>query len=347
VTGGLAGRTVQDTARIKVDTGSYRYNPSNSLTLKVVYQQYPDIVVQEHTYSYAELLTTLASYTYPYSVQGGTRFGCINAQGFLFKDVVALEGVVLEEVYQFRFGTSDGYDNPVTYQLLYGSGQRYYFPNWDISSRAEAQAVPPMLAYRSNMVWGASEVNPSLPLDEATRFRLVYGPLWSAETNSSYQIYYIHTVTIVLAGAPPVNPDDGTGDGTGIGSGDGTGGGGGGKTGTGSGIVGTGAAGEEGGNSGEGNKPLSEGGVENDATDETGEGADGEFSDAGADSSGVDAEDIETRGWRVYEMMSRARSEVAPLDLDNPYLPLAAPFALASVAVGAGATYGGFRRRLA
>ncbi|MDR2671827.1 MAG: Ig-like domain-containing protein [Coriobacteriales bacterium] len=335
VTGGVAGKSIEDFARIMVDTGSYEYNPSNELTLKVVYEQFPDVVVQEHTYSYAELLGTLSSVSYSYTILGGQHsgYGCVRAQGFLFKDVVDLEGIVLDEVYQFRFGTADGYDNPVTYQLLYDSGPRYYFPNWDIGSRAEAQVVPPILAYRSNMVWGASEVNPAMPLDEGTRFRLLYGPLWEGETNSAYQIYYIDTITLVLAGAPksdPTSNNDGSNNNGGGGSGDRS---------VGSGIVGEGAASEEGRRSGVGQEQPNEGDVENDVTNEAGEGAQGNLGTGSGN----------PKSWHVYEMMSKAQSDVAPLELDglsSQLLPLSGPFALVCVLTGVGFTYGGFKRRM-
>ncbi|MDR0817708.1 MAG: Ig-like domain-containing protein, partial [Clostridiales Family XIII bacterium] len=218
VTGGVDGKAVKDIARVQVDTGVYTYQPANSLTLKVVYREFPDKVVQEHTYSLSQLSAKLTSATNTYTVLGGSRYGTIRATGYLFKDVLALEGVDIGDVYQYRFTTADGYDNPITQKLLYGSGARYYFPNWDISSRAGAVVVPPVLAYSSNLIWGESEVDPTAPLDDATRFRLVFGPLWGGEANSSFQIYYIGAVTIVLDGAPPA--DNGKGKGNDSGDGD-------------------------------------------------------------------------------------------------------------------------------
>jgi hypothetical protein len=329
VTGGVGGKTIDDYAQFQLDTGKYAYNPADSLTIKVVYQEFMDTVVQEHTYTYAELLNRLSSHTYNYTIIGGSRYGTIRAQGFLFKDVVALEGVVLEEVYQFRFGTADGYDNPVSYQQLYGSGARYYFRNWDIGSKAQATPVPPMLAYNSSLVWNKSEVDPSLPLKEDNRFRLAFGPLWECEANSSYQIYYINTLTVVLAGAPPVNPKDETGKTPG---GDGTKGLG--ENGSATGLEGSGAGGDNGGASGQRQRQIGSGGLENAALTLAGAGVTG----------AIDADD--KRGWRVYEMMSKAKSQVAALEFDNPLLPFAAPAAVATVLLGSGFTYGGFKRRL-
>jgi hypothetical protein len=332
VTGGVGSRKTTDTVRFLIDFGEPAYNPSESLTLKVVYEMYPDKVVQEHSYSFGELLGRLATQDHFYTMIGGSHssgYATIHARGFLFKDVLALEGVKLDEIRALGFGLSDNHDygDPVSYSYLYDE-PRYYFPNWDIGgSQAEAVVVPPILAYSSLEVGGKSEIDGSLPLSSNTRFRLVFGPRMAAETNSSKQLYYIHTITIVLKGAPPISPG---------GDGNETGGGGGGNKDTGSGVAGSGAAGEDGSDSGRGNERPAAGGVDNDATNETGEGAAGALSTEGG----------EARSWHVFEMMSKAQSTVAELDLDSPYLVLAGPVALTTVLAGIGFTYGGFRRRL-
>jgi hypothetical protein len=349
VTGGVDGKAVTDIARVQVDTGEYSYPPANSLTLKVVYQEFPKDVVQEHKYSLSELSSQLTSYTNSYTVLGGTRYGTIRATGYLFKDILALESVDANDVYQYRFTTSDGYDNPITSKLLYGSGSRYYFPNWDISSRSGAQVVPPLLAYSSNLIWGVSEVDSTAPLDDATRFRLVFGPLWTAESNSSFQIYYIGTITIVLKGAPPADngkeaggnsgdgdkesnqdnkndKENGIGNASGQGNGNGTGNASGnGDNGT---VVGNevskvGFGGGNGSAAGNANvfADVAKGLVKNPST-----------------SSG--------HKWKIYEMISNSKSNVAPLDMDLPYLPLAIPIAGAGFLAGGVTFYIGYRRRL-
>jgi hypothetical protein len=378
VTGGVSGQTVKDTARVMVDTGEYAYQPANSLTLKVVYQEFPDKVAQTHTYSLSELSGRLSSVTNSYTVLGGNRYGVIRASGYLFKDVLALEGVKIEDVHQFRFSTADGYDNPITSQFLYGSGSRYYFPNWDIGSRAGAKVVPPILAYESNMMWGESMADPSVPLDEGTRFRLVFGPLWGGESNSSYQIYYIQGITIVLKGAPPAEnekpkdedkkedpkkEDDKKKDED--------------KT------IGPGDKGESGGNGGDGKNPAgtpgsggqnaggsnvsggpnsggdgSEGGGESAASGESARADAGRpGSDPGPDKSAEAGTGAKTAGkgvipfssngkFKVYEMISNTGTNVAPIDMDLPYLGAAGPLAGGCVAAGGLSFFIGFKRRL-
>jgi hypothetical protein len=326
VTGGNGGKTVKDTANVQVDTGEYAYAPAADLTLKVVYQQFPDKVAQTHTYSLSELSAQLPAVTNSYTVFGGSRYGVIRASGYLFKDVVALEGVDIHDVYQFRFTTADGYDNPITTKMLYESGSRYYFPNWDIGSRAGAKVVPPVLAFRSNMLWGESMADNSVTLDEGTRFRLVFGPLWGGEANSSYQIYYIRAITIVLKGAPPA---DIAGNGNDDGGGD--------KAGAGAGGIGNGDGGVGGGNDGAGsggNSPvgnLGGGGAETTGGLKTGSGA---IPNATGDA------------YKVFEMISNSKSRVAPLNMDLPFLSVAAPLAGGCVAIGGISFFIGYRRRI-
>jgi hypothetical protein len=367
VTGGAGGKAVKDTARVQVDTGEYAYKPADSLTLKVVYQEFPDKVAQTHSYSLSALAGELSSVTNSYTVIGGERYGVIRATGYLFKDVLALEGVEIEDVHQFRFTTADGYDNPLTAQLLYGSGSRYYFPNWDIGSRAGASVVPPLLAFTSNMVWGESMADPGLPLDEGTRFRLVFGPLWGGESNSSYQIYYINAITIVLKGAPPAEnerpknegkdekddvedeekDDEKTSDkggavgvGANEGGGDaaGTAGGSGGPKGDGDGAKG----GEGGSDANKGNaEPVS-----GKAGSEPGPDRSAEVGAKKA-SSGKGVIPFSSKGsFKVYEMISNTGTNVAPIDMDLPYLSAAGPIAGGCVVVGGVSFFIGFRRRL-
>jgi hypothetical protein len=373
VTGGNGGETVKDTARVRVDTGESGYKPAESLTLKVVYQMFPDEIVQEHTYSLADLAGRLPPYTGSYTVLGGARYGVIRASGYLFKDVVALEGIRIEDVYQFRFSTADGYNNPVTYQYLYGSGARYYFPNWDIgSSRAGASVVPPILAYESNMIWGQSYPDLDEPLDTGTRFRLVFGPLWGGDTNSSYQIYNIQGITIMLTGAPPaeneapntqkeekeerkqkeeeekkekdkaiVNAAEEKQEPAILQNWAGESGGGsegGGNSGSGSEGRGTG------GNGGEDSNPVTgEGGSASGLQKDDQAAASDEDTDPSA--SGIIPFTSKNK-FKIFEMISNTDTNVAPLNMDLPYIGAAIPIACSGIAAGGLSFLIGFRRRL-
>jgi hypothetical protein len=362
VTGGVDGKTVKDVALVQVDTGEYAYNPADSLTLRVVYQEFPDTLVQEHRYALPELASRLGIHTDNYTILGGSKYGTIRASGYLFKDVVALEGVNIDDVYQYRFTTADGYDNPITSQLLYGSGARYYFPNWDIGgSRAGAKVVPPILATESNMIWGQSELGADAALDSATRFRLVFGPLWGGESNSSFQIYYINTVTIVLKGAPPADNGKGADKGSGSDGGNNDGsktpvgtaetqdaGGSGGNGNGGNGKGGPGGSGGGSGSSGEGSGASGEGAAEQGGSGSAGTGQDGQADTAAAkaEPKGSQPKAAGGDGWKIYEMLSNSKSSVAPINTELPYLSAAVPIACGSVAAGGLSFFIGFRRRL-
>ena len=363
--GGKDGALVRDTANVQLDTGVYEYNPADSLTLRVVWEERPDEVVREQTFSLDELSALLPPQRVSATVVNNSRFGVISAEGYLFKDVVALVAVDDADVLQYRFGTADGYDNPVSYRYLFESGNRYYFPNYDVGgSRAEGQIVPPLLAYRSVFQWDRAEADPNWQLDEGTRFRLVFGCLATGDANTSYQIYYIHTITVVLKGAPSAGEsttggdDDDPGDvpsGAASKKGSKKGGAGGGASGGAgrSGTGGTSAAGSIAGRSGNGapqaaGSPNAAPGAERAADEQGGQEADAaaeeEIDEAQGD--GADADASASKRWRVYQMMNKTNSDVPDWDDENPISPFAAPAALGAFAVGAGATGIGFRRRL-
>jgi hypothetical protein len=226
------------------------------------------------------------------------------------------------------------------------------------------------------MMWNESVADPSVPLDDATRFRLVFGPLWSGESNSSYQIYYIKAITIVLTGAPPAEnekppeketpanddknddkdkdkdnakPKDDTKKDEDyhalIPGSKGDGNGGGDESGSGSGSnrnVGPGGG--------------TGGGGSTDAVSASG-GSGGDTpgrdtsADAGANArstaSGAGAIPFEQNGrYRVYEMISNSESLVAPINMDLPGLRAAGPIAGGCVAAGGLSFFIGFRKRL-
>jgi hypothetical protein len=351
---------VTDTARVTVVTGEYAYKPAESLTLKVVYRELPDKPAQTHTYALSELAGRLPAVTNSYTVLGGNRYGVIRASGYLFKDVLALEGVAIEDVYQFRFTTADGYDNPITSKMLYGSGSRYYFPNWDIGSRAGATVVPPMLAFKSNMMWGESMADPSLPLDEGARFRLVFGPLWGGEANSSYQIYYIQAITVVLNGAPPAENEkpkeddkkdddpekanDKKDDTISVIGGDNGDGGAAGTVDKANGRSGAASpgGGANGSDDAKGQNDAAAGRAEDDP------GSDKKAETGGKkDVGGNSVIPFSSNGtFKVYEMISNTSTHVAPINTDLPGLSAAGPLAGACVVAGGLSFLLGFRRRL-
>jgi hypothetical protein len=207
----------------------------------------------------------------------------------------------------------------------------------------------------------------------------VFGPLWGGESNSSYQIYYIQAITIVLSGAPPAeNEAPGVIDkvkddvpiekvkekekekeevavdigGEQIGNGNGQ------TEGNGDGSLAGGMS--ETGGQGNGGAIRSEGGAQESVSATPGKdgedvdsaksgGRSGSEKDASAaiDTSAGGAVPFTAKGkFKVFEMISNANTNVAPIDVDLPYLPVAGPVAGGCVLAGGASFFIGFRRRL-
>ncbi|MGN0077434.1 MAG: Ig-like domain-containing protein, partial [Coriobacteriales bacterium] len=309
VNGGKGGRTVSDTVYVRVDTGQYDYNPADSLTLKVAYEEYPDQVIQEITLTEKQLSEKIGKVTHSYTVIGGTNngFATIRATGYMFKDVLKLLNCSIGDIKQFRFGTADSYDSPVSYSYLFGS-ERYYYPDYDIGYTSGKVVVPPIIASANTIHWNESYINPNEELDEGTRYRLVFGVSSPSDSNTSKQVYYINTINVILKGAPPSSNGNGNGGGNGTGNGSGMG---------------------EGPSEGDGDS----GGLEDPSSS----------AQAGGNGTGSDA-DSGTR-WRVYQMMSTNKSNPGVLEMDNPLAPFAVPLGIAAFLLGGISFYIGFRKR--
>ena len=309
VSGGKGGRSVSDTVYFRVDTGQYDYNPADSLTLKVAYEEFPDQIIEEKTYSEKQLSKMLPKVTINYTVIGGNNgsYATIRATGYMFKDILKLLNCSINDIKQFRFGTADSYDSPVSYSYLFGS-ERYYFPDYDIGYTSGGVVVPPIIATANSMHWNEPYVSKDEKLDEGTRYRLVFGASGKTDANTSKQVYYINTINVILKGGPPTS--DGHGDGGGDGTGNGSGMG-------------------QGPSEGDGDS----GGLEDPSSS----------AQAGGNGTGSDA-DSGTR-WRVYQMMSTNKSNPGVLEMDNPLAPFAMPIGIAAFLLGGISFYIGFRKR--
>ena len=309
VSGGKGGRSVSDTVYFRVDTGQYDYNPADSLTLKVAYEEFPDQIIEEKTYSEKQLSKMLPKVTNNYTVIGGNNgsYATIRATGYMFKDILKLLNCSINDIKQFRFGTADSYDSPVSYSYLFGS-ERYYFPDYDIGYTSGGVVVPPIIATANSMHWNEPYVSKDEKLDEGTRYRLVFGASGKTDANTSKQVYYINTINVILKGGPPTS--DGHGDGGGDGTGNGSGMG-------------------QGPSEGDGDS----GGLEDPSSS----------AQAGGNGTGSDA-DSGTR-WRVYQMMSTNKSNPGVLEMDNPLAPFAMPIGIAAFLLGGISFYIGFRKR--
>lgn len=345
VAGGLGGENVTATLRLRVETQQDPAGiPASSLTLKVVYDDYPDVEVAEKTFTPEELADQLKEQDYLYTVIGGATssgksFATVRAHGYLFKDVLGLMNVDLDDISQLSFLTTDDYPEPVSHEYLFGN-KRYYWPDYDQGITAGGEVVPPLLATSACWTWGAL-ADPNGTMTEEDRFQLVFGAKDTNDTNSKKQIKYIYGITIHMSGAPPTpdpapdpSPDPGSG-----GSGGGSGSGGGAGAGTGSGG-GSGSGVSVGAASGtaESNANSSSGG--------SGSATQASSAAAAASSAGSGASDSGGSQWRIYQMMSKSKSDPGELDLENPFAPYALPAGCAVFALGCMQSFASYRRRL-
>lgn len=310
-TAGIGGATV--TGKVCVSTAAEEKpdpvaRPQDSLTVKVTWEEAPDKVVSEKTFSRAEV-EAMGMVEQTYTVIGSAnRFATVSGRGVLLSTVLEAAGANLDGIKEFRFVTADtpvgssDFGTAVSYNMLFGS-IRYYFPQYDAGGNVqEGIPVSPMLAVQSNFRWYkyGDSIDPDYSdMNDNACFRLLFGATGSGQVTSNAQVYWINTIKVVLAGAPPVQPEIGanTGDGTGQGgSGGGEGGGDGGSTGT-------------------------------DVGDATGlGGGSAAISDGGGGTTGG--------SWQVYQVMNPNPSDVDTIDFENPFAPFVIPFAVGTAAAG-------------
>ncbi|NTW28214.1 MAG: hypothetical protein HGA39_02470 [Coriobacteriia bacterium] len=309
------GGAVQDRVWVVIDTGtgSDEYLPSDSLEIKIVYQDDESLVAETHIYSIAQLRDIqTARCTYTLTRSAG-NYVTDSAEGIYLSTLIEQLGVSLNEVYAFRFAANDG-ANPgaITSRFLFDY-TRYYFPYFDTGGlMADRQVVMPMLAFADNWREGGSCEEEYSGLNPGTCLRLLFGSTGAADASTAKSIKYIHTMTIVMAGSPP---------------------------------VGSGGDGGSGGSSGTGSGSESGSGVD------TGSGnvsvlvtADGGGSGTGGS---ADSGDGAAKGrWQVFEMMGSSASDIDPIDFTNPLQPWALPSAVALMLVGASYVFLRFKKEL-
>ena len=290
--------------------------PQSSLTVRVYYEDVPDQIVSEKTFTRAEV-EAMGLEEHAYTAIGGTGFATIAGRGVPFYKILEAAGANLDGISYFSFKTADSgngvFGQTVSYSMLF-SDTRYYYPYFDSGkSTYGAEAVPPMLAVESSIKWNSPQADMSPDYDsmtDATCFRLLFGASNVNQVTTNRQIYWINTINVVLAGAPPTTNGDGTGTGT---SDDGSGGGGA--------QGGTGEGAGSGDDEGDGTDTAS--GLGSAVTG-------GQSAEADADGAGDEGE----ARWSVYEVMNPNASNVDALDFDNPVSPYALPFAVGIAAAG-------------
>ncbi|MDY0339906.1 MAG: Ig-like domain-containing protein [Coriobacteriia bacterium] len=337
--GGVGGSVVGRVyANIGFASENPEYNPSSSLIVRVIYEDYPETVVSEKTYSVAgfeSLGAVRSAYTY---INGETgTFATHSAYGVYLTTIIDDIKITPSDIRYFTFAANDGV-NPghITYSFLFGV-PRYYFPDYSLGgSTGSAKAVYPMLALAEAVAQNDDTADYN-DLNVGVRFRLEFGSAGKWDTESvSKSLKYINTMTVVLSGSPATGNGDGSGSGDGTGDGSGSGS----DDGTGDGSASAGEAGD-------GATAITGGGVE--VSGDVAEAADGATTTTGggAEVSGEVADAGGSRRWSVYEMMSNSDGPALPDSTDNPLVPYAPAAVSLILCSGIASTTWGYRRQLA
>ena len=350
VTGGATVNTKDPTGGEVRDD----YHPQSSIKVKAYYEEDPPADLHDDSdkhfvinkeYS-LEQLEGMGPVTATYTALSDSAYYTMTGRGVALSTLLEDAGVNIAGMSQLNFGTADNIDRPVSSAFIFDTN-RYYFPNIDIGSYAGAVQVYPIIAFESNEIKNAG-TDPNFDMTEATRFRLLFGSTPDGGT-SQFQIKWINTLYVVLAGGPPVQPGNGENPGGSNNEGDQPGGGGisnGTTTGDGSG------SGDEGNGTGSGMAKGDQGGSDvqgsSDAADNAAEGAQSGSagqSDTGAQASAGDSESG-APAFSVYQIPNPNASEVEhTVEHDNPFKKYAGPLGAAAVVAGAGQTALWYRRQ--
>ena len=192
-TAGIGGATV--TGKVCVSTAAEEKpdpvaRPQDSLTVKVVWEEAPDKVVSEKTFSRAEV-EAMGMVEQTYTVIGSAnRFATVSGRGVLLSTVLEAAGANLDGIKEFRFVTADtpvgssDFGTAVSYNMLFGS-IRYYFPQYDAGGNVqEGIPVSPMLAVQSNFRWYkyGDSIDPDYSdMNDNACFRLLFGATGSGQ----------------------------------------------------------------------------------------------------------------------------------------------------------------------
>lgn len=335
VPGGLNG-TMQGYVAVMVDTGQFADDnmPSDSLTITVVYESDESVVVKEKTYDVGSLSALGLSYQAYTQVTSNGSFQTVSAQGVYLTTVMDDLELKTGEISHFYFSALDGINKAMisANYLLERTG--YYYPNAKYEWTNDGQEAPPMLAVLSKAERNVAVANFS-DLSEGTRFRLCLGSSNFTDPSAQKSFKYLSHMWVVMEGAPPTEDDEkntqtpspekdpeetilgtdseGSGTGSGFGEGDGTGR-----------SLGSGSAtsGSSGSSDGDGTNGSSEG------------------------LSRGEGEEASSR-WQVFQMMSKAESDIDPIDFNNPIEPFLIPGMAAVAAAGGGLTFKRYRKELA
>jgi hypothetical protein len=345
------------------------YHPQDTLTIKVYYEQYPPSEYGEEAYTNTQVfdagdLTGMGAFTALYTAAGSATT-TYKGYGPTLRSVLT-QGMGLDltggaGVSKLIFASYDN-DWSVPYANLLGTS-RYYFPYAGSNIWAGAQQVDAMLAINSSN-WPANESDPGV-MSEANRFHLLVGAFGLGDNNTSWQRKWIHTITVVMGGAPPVQMGDGDGggDGSGTGTGDDSG------SGTGTGDSGQGTDGQTGGEGAGDGASTSGSGSDAGAVGDAGPlvaiqatdpgagqqtegrlGGSSEATHGGIDATQPSTPDNQSQpaagGYTVYQMMNANKSAIEQtLDFSGPWSQATLPAAGGLLALGGAQALLWYRRQ--
>ena len=355
---GLLGETVSAAITVSMPGVSTEFHPQDQLTVKVVYEKdgVADLkaktVVKEKTFDipYLEALGT-QTITYTAKGSGGVNgFITFTGRGPYLAAILRETGLDLQGIKEIRFGTADNYQDAVSWAWLVDT-DRYYFPNLDVNSEAAKIQVAPIIAIESAKATDDNPADPNYDLTGDRRFLLLFGSKPGNQSISHFQVYNIHTLYVVLEGAPPIEgggdepgPDDGQGgqDDQGnqpdqqSGEGDGQ------SQGNGSGKSSNGSGKNAGA---QGVARAGDAGAGSNAVHSSSDLA----SSSSSSSSGLTMGDLTVIGdggkWSALQAINKHKSDVDTLLLDNPFTPFVAPMCAGCFAAGGLEVLVGYRRQ--
>lgn len=307
-------------------------HPQSSLTIDVAWYdegKYTPVKIKGQdsiTLSVADMEkvgTRKQSYTV-YGQFGKANFVTYTGRGVLLVDLLKMAGIDDKEgsIESLRLDCFDTTGYEISWEQLVHKS-RYYLPNADIGSEADAQQVAPMLAIESGRAKEGSS-DPAEKLDNDDCFRLLFGVGLGekGENTRMMQRRWINAIHIVLAGSPPSGSGDEPKPGP---KPNPNGGGGNGDNG------GKGGSSEQGGQGGENGTPTQ--GV-------AGEPGQGEAVEQ-------TAKQVEVRhnkgAWSILQSVNKNDSEVDAIDFDNPFAPFTAPTCVGLFAAGGAEAFVRFR----
>lgn len=222
VSGGDPGGRLKGKVRsyvwVNIDDGKYNPDgdmPSDELTVKVVYDLYPDHVVASKHYTLAELKklkSGTGKSTYTFTRSEG-QYVTASGEGVYLSTLIDAMKVKTSQIKSFTFKALDGV-NPgkMSYSFLFG--ERYYWPNYEFNqNHSDAKLVFPMLAWESD--WreakdGATDSGADYSnLGTGTRLRLLFGSSSDSDGKTDKSLKYISEMTIRIEGAPDAGDGDG------------------------------------------------------------------------------------------------------------------------------------------